>query len=226
MCAPKNLRLHVTGDILNLETPRTAFKHFSPSQEKEALSPVTLSKQVLRQAGLEPGNNGLIVTLPAIENSFSLHSVSGPSHFDDPDIAPLLVMIELLDTMEGIFWKLIRGQGLAYSCYLDANIESGLINFTIYQSPNAFKAFEQAKIVIEQLASHEMDIDPASIDGAKSAVIYGLVAKENTMDRAALQSFVNQVLKKMPASYNQDMLIAIQVSSVSFWTVIHLLKIW
>ncbi|KAI7895483.1 Metalloenzyme, LuxS/M16 peptidase-like protein [Mucor mucedo] len=210
LCAPKNLRIHITGDILNLDTPKTAFKDFSPNEAKEPLSAITLSKQVLSHAGLEPGNNGLIVTLPAIENSFSLHSVSGPSRFDDPDIAPLLVMIELLDTMEGIFWKLIRGQGLAYSCYLDANIESGLINFTIYQSPNAFKAFEQAKIVIEQLAKREMEIDPASIDGAKSAVIYGLVAKENTMDRAALQSFVNQVLKKMPASYNQDMLIAIQ----------------
>lgn len=181
----------------------------------EPLSPITLSKQVLCPAGLEPGNHGFLVTLPTIENTFSLHSVQGPSQFDDPDIAPLLVMIELLDTMEGIFWKLIRGQGLAYSCFLDANIESGLINFTIYQSPNAFKAFEQAKLVIEQLANDEMKIDTSSIDGAKSAVIYSLVARENTMDRAALQSFVNQVLKKMSASYNQDMLIAIQVSSRS-----------
>ncbi|GAA5806689.1 hypothetical protein MFLAVUS_000037 [Mucor flavus] len=210
LCSPNNIRIHVTGDILNLPKPRTAFKDFSPSKMVRELAPITLSKQVLCQAGLEPGNHGLLVTLPTIENTFSLHSVKGPSRFDDNDIAPLLVMIELLDTMEGIFWKLIRGQGLAYSCFLDANIESGLMNFTIYQSPNAFKAFEQAKKVIEQLANHEMDIDPASIDGAKSAVIYSLVARENTMDRAALQSFVNQVLKKMPASYNQDMLIAIQ----------------
>ncbi|KAG2229893.1 Metalloenzyme, LuxS/M16 peptidase-like protein [Thamnidium elegans] len=210
LCSPNNIRIHVTGDILNLPNPRTTFKNFSPTKVAGELSPITLSKQVLCEAGLEPGNHGLLVTLPTIENTFSLHSVKGPSRFDDSDIAPLLVMIELLDTMEGIFWKLIRGQGLAYSCFLDANIESGLINFTIYQSPNAFKAFDQAKKVIEQLANHEMDIDPASIDGAKSAVIYSLVARENTMDRAALQSFVNQVLKKMPASYNRDMLIAIQ----------------
>jgi Zn-dependent M16 (insulinase) family peptidase len=169
------------------------------------------SKQVLLPAGLAPGNNCLLVTLPTIENTFSYHTVQGPSKFDDPDIAPLLVMIELLDTMEGIFWKLIRGQGLAYSCFLNSNIESGLIEFTIYQSPDAFKAFEQAKNVIDQLANHQMEIDPSSVDGAKSAVIYSLVARENTMDRAALQSFVNQVMKKMPASYNRDMLIAIQV---------------
>lgn len=138
----------------------------------------------------------------------------GPTRFDDPDIAPLLVMIEMLDTMEGIFWKLIRGQGLAYSCFLDANIENGLIGFTIYQSPDAFKAFEQAKIVVGQLANGEMEIDGSTIDGAKSAVIFSLVARENIMDRAALQSFVNQVLKKMPASYNRDLLASIQVRQV------------
>jgi Zn-dependent M16 (insulinase) family peptidase len=65
-------------------------------------------------------------------------------------------MIELLDTMEGYFWKLIRGQGLAYSCFLDANAEAGLLTFTIYQSPDAFKAFEQAKIVIDQLINKEV----------------------------------------------------------------------
>ncbi|KAI8097852.1 Metalloenzyme, LuxS/M16 peptidase-like protein [Gilbertella persicaria] len=211
LCSPKNIRIHVTGDILSLKTPRTAFKSFAPPNSTyEPLASVTLSQQVLYPAGMEPGNNGFIVTLPSIENSFSYHTVKGPSRFEDSDIAPLLVMIELLDTMEGIFWKLIRGQGLAYSCFLDANIEAGLINFTVFRSPDAFKAFEQAKIVIEQLANHEMEIDTSAVNGAKSAVIYSLVAKENTMDRAALQSFVNQVLKKMPASYNRDLLIAIQ----------------
>jgi hypothetical protein len=57
-----------------------------------------------------------------------------------------------------------------------------------------------------------MEIDGSTIDGAKSAVIFSLVARENTMDRAALQSFVNQVLKKMPASYNRDLLASIQVN--------------
>ncbi|KAI9473757.1 MAG: Metalloenzyme, LuxS/M16 peptidase-like protein [Benjaminiella poitrasii] len=210
LCAPENIRIHVTGDILGIKNPRTAFKNFAKIENGKQIAPVIIAKEALKPAGLEPGNYGLLITLPAIENTFSIHSVKGPSQFDDPDIAPLLVMIELLDAMEGIFWKLIRGQGLAYSCYLGANIESGLIHFTIYQSPDAFKAFEQAKKVIEQLAKHEMKIDPSSVDGAKSSVIYSLVAKENTMSRAALQSFVNQILKKMPASYNRDMLLAIQ----------------
>lgn len=81
----------------------------------------------------------------------------GPSNFGDPDIPALLVMSELLDTMEGIFWKFIRGQGLAYSCFLSTDVESGLISFTIYQSPDAYKAVAQAKMVIDQLASGEVN---------------------------------------------------------------------
>lgn len=65
-------------------------------------------------------------------------------------------MAELLDTMEGIFWKFIRGQGLAYSCFLSTDVEAGLISFTIYQSPDTFKAFAQAKSVTDQLVNKQV----------------------------------------------------------------------
>lgn len=209
LCSPENLRIHVTGDILKLEKPRTVFQEFSPSKAVKELAPVTLAREVLSPAGLEPGHS-LVVTLPTIENSCSFHSTKGVTDYADPDVAPILVMIEILDTMEGVLWKLIRGQGLAYSCYLESNLETGLINFTIWQSPNAFKAFERARYVVEELVEQRMSLTPSSIEGAKSGVIYSLVARENTMDSAALQSFINQVLKKMPKSYVRDLLVAIQ----------------
>ncbi|KAI9030874.1 Metalloenzyme, LuxS/M16 peptidase-like protein [Phycomyces nitens] len=214
LCNPRNIRLHVAGDILKLKEPRTAFKDFSVYKSVGPLAPITLAQDVLSPAGISPGQIGVIINLPSIENSFSMHGVRGPSKFDDPDIAPLLVMIELLDTMEGIFWKLIRGQGLAYSCFLDAGVEAGEISFTIYKSPDAFKAYEQAKFVIDQLTTKKMEIEPSAVEGAKSAVIYSMVSRENTMDRAALQSFSNQVLKQMPASYSRDLLTAIQATTM------------
>lgn len=54
----------------------------------------------------------------------------GPDTFDSPDFPPLLVLCELLHTMEGIFWKLIRGQGLAYGIRLRVSPESG--NYPCY----------------------------------------------------------------------------------------------
>ncbi|KAI8137402.1 Metalloenzyme, LuxS/M16 peptidase-like protein [Fennellomyces sp. T-0311] len=212
LCHPDNIRIHVTGNILKLKAPRTSFASICSrmSHPQQNLAPVTLSQHVLNPSGLEPGKIGAVVSLPSIENSFSLQTVKGPSSFEDPDVPALLVMAELLDTMEGIFWKFIRGQGLAYSCFLSTDVEEAHISFTIYQSPDAFKAFAQAKHVIDQLANNEMEIETSAVDGAKSAVIYSLVARENTMDRAALQSFVNQVLKQVPASYNRQLLSAIQ----------------
>ncbi|ORX55668.1 hypothetical protein DM01DRAFT_1335062 [Hesseltinella vesiculosa] len=212
LCDPANLRLHVIGNIFNLPNPRSAFKHFDVTDVK-ALTPITFAHDTLSPKGAEPGQVCYVASMPSIENSYAVHSVKCPKEYNHPDMAPLLVTIELLDAMEGYFWKLIRGKGLAYSSYLEANPESGLLSFTIYQSPDSFKAFEQAKIVIDQLVSKEMSIEGTALDGAKSAVIYSLVAKENTMSRAALQSFVNQVLRQVPVSYNRDLLTAIQATT-------------
>ncbi|KAG0191477.1 hypothetical protein DFQ28_011725 [Apophysomyces sp. BC1034] len=214
LCQPRNIRVHVSGDILKLESPRTAFSDFCPIKGKETLAPITLSQEVLLPAGSEPGQIGLVVNLPAIENSSSLHVIKGPNRFDDPDIGPLMVMVEILDTMEGIFWKYIRGQGLAYSCLLEADIEAGMISYIIYLSPDVSKAVEQAKRVISQLASQEIKIEQSAVDGAKSSVIYTMVAGEDTMEHAALQSFANQVLKQMPASYNKNLLKSIQATTM------------
>ncbi|KAI9276163.1 Metalloenzyme, LuxS/M16 peptidase-like protein [Sporodiniella umbellata] len=210
LCLPENIKLHVSGDILRLASPRASFQVFPCEELKGSWAPIRLAKDTLSAAGQTPGQRGLIVNLPAVESTFSFHSTRGPSEFGDPDIAPTLVMMELLDAMEGIFWKLIRGKGLAYSTRLRESVESGLLYFSVYNSPDAFKAFEQAKWVIEQLGSGEMKIDPSAVDGAKSAVIYGLVNKESTMDSAARLSFESQVLMAMPASYNHDMMSAVQ----------------
>ncbi|KAG1456615.1 hypothetical protein G6F56_006789 [Rhizopus delemar] len=210
LCSPENIKIHISSDILQLEDPKSSFHGFTDQKEIGPSAPINLAKDILSDAGKEPGNQGLIVNLSAVESTFSFHSTKGPTQFDDPDIAPTLVLMELLDAMEGIFWKLIRGKGLAYSTRLRESVESGLLYFSIYNSPDAFKAFEQAKWVIEQLGNGQMKIDPSAVDGAKSAVIYGLVDKESILDRAARLSFENQVLMNMPASYNHDMMTAVQ----------------
>ncbi|CAG8800331.1 15907_t:CDS:2, partial [Gigaspora rosea] len=49
-----------------------------------------------------------IVKLSAIENTFAIHSTHstrGPTTFDSPDLAPLLVLCELLNIMEGILLR-------------------------------------------------------------------------------------------------------------------------
>ncbi|KAG2182380.1 hypothetical protein INT43_007310, partial [Umbelopsis isabellina] len=205
--------VHVVGDILKLPNPRSAFKIFNEAKkanEAAKLSSYPWARDVLNSKGKNPGQIGMVVSLPSIESSFSLHSAAGPESYTSADIAPLLVLNEVLETMEGIFWKLIRGQGLAYSCTLRADVEAHLIYFSVYRSPNAYKAFLQARNVIYQLKDKQLDIEDSAIDGAKSGVIFSIVNREDTISHAAIQSFTNQILKKVKATYNRDLLKQVQ----------------
>jgi len=164
----------------------------------------------LTEFGRNPGNQGFIIKLPAIESTFSIHIAKGPLGFNSPDLAPLLVLCELLQTMEGLFWKLIRGQGLAYGTNLTVDEENGQICLDVYKSPDAFKAYEQARKAVFDLADKKIEFDKAGFEGAKSGVIYNLVKKEGNISKAATESFVIQVLKDMNAEYNRNLIAKVQ----------------
>lgn len=67
-----------------------------------------------------------------------------------------MVLIEMLHTVEGVFWKLVRGKGLAYQCWIMENIEAGTLSLWILQSPDASKAYEQIKNVMDLFAGGEV----------------------------------------------------------------------
>ncbi len=75
-----------------------------------------------------------MIGVPGLESAYLVQSMSGPSSYDDAEIAPLLVLIKYLTAMEGVFWKEIRGFGLSYSYDIDLNIDLGLIAFSLYKS--------------------------------------------------------------------------------------------
>ena len=117
--------------------------------------------------------------MPAIESSFSLHATKGPVSFTDDAIAPLMVVNEYLTMMEGpAFWQKIRGQGLAYSCNLNFNVEQGLLYFAVYRSPDAFKAFQAAKSIVEKYGSGEMTFEPAYVIAARSGTVFSVISTE------------------------------------------------
>ncbi len=118
------------------------------------------------------------MSLSSIESTFSVHSAEGPKTGQHQSIATLLVLFEYFDALEGPFWKQIRGQGLAYGCKLFLSPEAGLCFFRIYRSPNAAKAFEKAKMIVESAIDGEMVWDPIYIDNAKASVVYSLIQKE------------------------------------------------
>jgi len=145
----------------------------------------------------------------------------GPEDFNDKDLPALLVLGEYLTTMEGVFWKQIRGQGLAYSCNLLPNVDSGIVVFYVYRAPDAFKAFDRAKDIINDLVSGKLTFDPKDVEGAKSGVIFSVISDEETMFDAAKESFLNIVIKKTGENASKKMLS--QVKAVTIQDLNHVL---
>ena len=117
-----------------------------------------------------------------------------------------MVLNEYLSTMEGPFWKEIRGLGLAYSCSLGASVEQGIpektshrgphrslgfIKFTVYRAADSFLAYKAAQKVVHELKGFDL----ALVDSAKSSVVYGIISKEATGLQAGSQKFVNRVFR-------------------------------
>jgi hypothetical protein len=59
--------------------------------------------------------------------------------------------------------KHIRGAGLAYGASVDVEEEYGLVTFSVYRSPDAFKAFEAAGKVLQGLADGTVRADDDTV---------------------------------------------------------------
>ncbi|KAG0369266.1 hypothetical protein BGZ54_010424 [Gamsiella multidivaricata] len=178
---PANIHIQVQGNILNQNEPKTAWaKNFGLKNAATTLAPIPFSSQVWSEAGKAPGMKGYVVNMPSIESSFASHVARGPTEFLDPDYPALLVLSE---------------------CFL---------SFTIYRSPDALRAYNLAKKIVDDYASGKSKFTKQELEGAKASIVYRIVRKEETISSAATESFVNQVLKKVSANYNKEFLERVQ----------------
>ncbi|KAH7031761.1 Metalloenzyme, LuxS/M16 peptidase-like protein [Linnemannia elongata] len=208
---PANIHIQVQGDILRQDQPKTAWvKNFGGKKDSTPLAPIPFSSQVWSEAGKAPGKKGYVVNMPSIESSFAAHVARGPTDFLDPDYAALLVLSECLDTLEGPFWKQLRGSGAVYGANLRVDVESGFLSFNIYRSPDALRAFNLANQIVQDYASGKSKFTKQELEGAKASIVYRIVRKEETISAAATEAFVNQVLKKVSANYNKEFLERVQ----------------
>ena len=117
-----------------------------------------------------------------------------------------MVTLGVLNALESYLWRYIRGTGLAYGASITQNPESGLLMFTVYKAPNAFRAYEEGGKVVHGLVNGEIDLEETTLESSISSLCYTMTAREATVGSAALSSFVNQVLKNVPQDYNQQLL--------------------
>nr|XP_019045357.1 cytoplasmic protein [Kwoniella bestiolae CBS 10118]OCF24287.1 cytoplasmic protein [Kwoniella bestiolae CBS 10118] len=203
---PSKIRVSVRGDVLGLDAPRSVLERsFLPIKAKP-LVPISTSGQTLSELGKNPSKKCIIVPMPAIEGSYSMHYAKGPSGFDNSDLPALRLAASVLNAMESYLWKSIRGSGLAYGAEVAVYPEPGLVGFTVYRSPNAMLAYEAAGKIMRGLVDGSIKLDQDIVDGCRSSMTYDFARRSETLLDAASTAYLNEVLKGIGKNHDQEFL--------------------
>lgn len=205
---PDALRVSVSGDILSLPAPNRPWVETFARPEWLPTPPrphaLPWARDVVNSVGVHPARKGTLCALSSIESSFAVFTARGIPEYDDPDYAALVVTITVLNAMESFLWRFIRGAGLAYGATIRNDPEAQHIHFTLFRSPNSAKAFIEGRKVIQALASESgkledgtvLRVDETTLESAKSSLHYSVADSEGTVGSAALESFLDAVIKR------------------------------
>lgn len=207
LCSFENFRVLIYANLEKLPRPVSSWEPFAAGLDiTKPLNPMDTHLSRISDAGKHPGNLAYIVPMPTIDSSFALATARGPNSYDDPQVPALMVALAYLEAVEGPLWSAVRGTGLAYGVRFDRSVESGSIQFDVYRSPDAYKAFAASRKVIEGFVSGETAFDPPALEGAISTIVVGFANEQSTMAGAALFSFMRQVVRGLPDDWNEKML--------------------
>lgn len=217
LCQFQNYRILVVSDITKLSHPVSSWQSFASALKggPADLQPITSRRSRLSPAGLSPGHITYVVPMPTIDSSYAYAITHAPTSFSDPTLPALLVAIAYFNALEGPLWVAVRGTGLAYGTKINHDIASGFLYLDIYRSPDAYKAFEASRRVVERhLHGDETAFDPLMLEGAISSIVLAFVEDQSTLDEAAQSDFVRDVVRGLPADFAQSMLKKVRDVSV------------
>ncbi|KAL4781190.1 Metalloenzyme, LuxS/M16 peptidase-like protein [Aspergillus varians] len=211
----ENIRILVVADLEKLSHPVSTWKSFVDRLgATKPLKPITNRRALLSPAGQKLGGEAYVVPMPTIDSSFAYATARGLDSYDDPKLPALLVAIAYMNAVEGPLWVAVRGKGLAYGTNFAYNIDTGFTNFDVYRSPNAHKAFESSKEIVQAHLSGEAPFDPLMFEGAISSIVVSFANEQVTTANAAHGSFIRQVVRGLPADYKERILREVRDISV------------
>jgi len=207
LCKYENFRVLVIADLDKLKDPVSSWTPFLHGLDtNKPLTPLGRRRERLSHAGRYPGKLAYIVPMPTVDSSFAYVMSLGPTSFDDPGLPALMVAMSYMNAVEGPLWTAVRGTGLAYGTNMGYDIESGHLNLDVYRSPDAYKAFEASRKVVEDHMTGATEFDPLMLEGAISSIVVAFANEQQTLSSAAGASFIRQIMKGLPEDYMEKML--------------------
>jgi Zn-dependent M16 (insulinase) family peptidase len=117
-----------------------------------------------------------------------------------------MVAISFLEAVEGPLWVAVRGKGLAYGSGFKRDPDGGFVQFSVYRSPDAYRAFAAAKAVVESYIDGTSKFEQYALEGAISGIVVGFADEQSTMATAGQYHFVNGVIREVDDEYNARIL--------------------
>lgn len=73
-----------------------------------------------------------------MQSTYSFHACSGPFEGNDPSEPALTVARQVLNGINSILWRAIRGRGLAYGVWVEQSLPAGLVYLHLFKAPNSY----------------------------------------------------------------------------------------
>lgn len=200
LCSPSNMTIHIVGDILAQKDPVSPWHRLtqirtsqsaSASQLRRTTTPARLTRDLRVDAGTELRGNTLIILTPNTESGFLSQATPCDVGFADTELHSLLVAVEYLAMLEGDFWRVLRGSGLAYGYQLRFAVDKGQLYFTLYDATDVVSAFAAAATVVREYCSGEREVDEVALEAARRSVMFEYIEMASTVSTAASQSLLN-----------------------------------
>lgn len=205
LCQMQNIRVLVTADVEKLKTPVASWEVFAKGHVfTKPLAKLDSRMDRLSKEGKEPGNLSYIIPMGTIDSSFAVSVAKGLEDIRDPRLPALLVTISYLDAVEGPLWAAVRGAGLAYGTGFRRRI--GQIEYSVYRSPDSFKAFATSKKVLEEFIGGTRELDSLALEGAVSQIVLTTASAQSTLIDAAADNIIMQVVREVPRNWNDILL--------------------
>ena len=204
----ENSRLLVTANLSTLPNPRTAWDIFAGSfKPQDKLIPIPKPVNLLNEEGRNPGSVGAtIVPMTALDSSYTVSTAPGIASFEDPRLPAIMVAISYLEAPEGPLWNAVRGGGYAYGSHFARDVDSGVICYRVYRSPDASKAISASYDVIRKVAEGEVELDKHLLEGAVSQIVVMFADEQATMPGAAQQNYILSVVRGLDKSWSKELM--------------------
>lgn len=153
----------------------------------------------------DPSEKAFIITTPASESSYMniITSIPFNLNYRDPDYAAVSLASEYLQSVEGPFWKGIRGAGLAYGANMIRLSEANCWGFSVYRGADIIQCYRIAKEIVIQYASGATQIDTHLLEGAVSMIINKIASVENSYVAAGVAKYTDNFITRRGPNFNQ-----------------------